>query len=115
MPSAPVSSLRQVTIETLTLQPLNGLDRPVHIRSDRCPVLLGRSLSADVPLGDPWVNHCHCSVDMAEGAAIVHDFGSINGTWVNGERIEEALLLSGDRLRVGSTEFIIAIRPKLVP
>lgn len=111
MPSAPVSSLRQVTIETITLQPLNGLDRPVHIRSDRCPVLLGGSVASDVLLGDPWVSHCHCSLDMTDGGVIVHDFGSTNGTWVNGERIEEALLLSGDRLRVGSTEFIIAIRP----
>lgn len=111
MQSAPVSSLRQTTFKTITLLPLHGAGELVRIRSNSCPVLLGGSLLADVLLGDPWVSHCHCSLDMTDGGVIVHDFGSTNGTWVNGERIEEALLLSGDRLRVGSTEFIIAIRP----
>ncbi len=95
---------------TITLLPVNGVGQPVRIPPERCPVLVGRSLTTDIPLGDPWVSHCHCSIDAVDGAVLVRDFGSSNGTWINGARVRESLLLPGDRLRIGSSEFILSIQ-----
>lgn len=97
---------------TITLLPTNDVARALEISSERCPVLIGRSLVADVALGDPWVSHCHCSIDEADGAVFIRDFGSTNGTWINGARVQAALLVPGDRLRIGSSEFTVSIRKR---
>ena len=93
---------------TIVLFPVDGASGPVRLVADRLPAMIGRSLATDVPLGDPWVSHCHCAIDEAGGAVWVRDFGSTNGTWVNGRRIRESLLLPGDRLRIGASEFIVS-------
>jgi pSer/pThr/pTyr-binding forkhead associated (FHA) protein len=46
----------------------------------------------------------HAEILPAEGGFALRDLGSTNGTWVNGERIEERALHPGDRIQIGSTE-----------
>ena len=40
-----------------------------------------------------------------DGSLFIRDLGSRNGTWVNGERIDEHSLAPGDRIKVGATTF----------
>lgn len=64
---------------------------------------LGRE-GTDVVIEDPEVSRRHARVRPVDGALEVADLGSVNGTYVNGERIHEPTALAdGDELSVGNT------------
>jgi predicted component of type VI protein secretion system len=68
-------------------------------------LVLGRQ-AADLVIDDPQVSRRHAGVRPAGDALEVEDLGSLNGTWVNGARIEGPTRLApGDRVRVGDTTF----------
>ena len=56
------------------------------------------------------VSRRHCEIFFKEGLAAVRDFGSKNGTFVNGERLQgERELKNGDHLKVGPLEFEVQL------
>ena len=59
---------------------------------------------SDVHLPDPSVSRNHALVDVQNGSLIVHDAGSTNGTYVNRERIDSAVLKAGDVVAFGKAE-----------
>jgi hypothetical protein len=65
---------------------------------------VGRSPESDVHLPDPSVSRIHALVDVQNGSLIVHDAGSTNGTYVNRERIDSAVLKAGDVVAFGKAE-----------
>jgi two-component system, NtrC family, response regulator HydG len=67
---------------------------------------LGRGLDCDVVLSDPLASRVHAIVVREGDQWLVRDLTSRNGTYVNGQKIDEASLLDDCRLRVGSTEFL---------
>lgn len=70
---------------------------------------LGRHPFNEVSLGDPGVSRYHCWILVRDGSTFVEDLASANGTFVNGERIRiRYSLKSGDRIRLGSTEFLFS-------
>ena len=61
----------------------------------------GRHPSSDIFLDDITVSRRHAEV-LREGARfLVKDTGSLNGTYVNRERVDVAELVSGDELQIG--------------
>jgi diguanylate cyclase (GGDEF)-like protein len=73
-------------------------------RIPRTPsVVVGRSEGADLRLsGSPSLSRHHATFRFEGDAATLEDAGSRNGTFVNGRRIDRALLLeSGDRIQLG--------------
>ena len=68
------------------------------------PATVGRSPDADVSIGDYSISRRHCQFFLnASGALSVHDFNSMNGTYVDDQRIKKrAVLKPGDNVRVGS-------------
>ena len=57
------------------------------------------------------ISRHHCAIVVEQSYVAVRDFGSKNGTYVNGERVVgECELKSGDQLRVGPLEFEISMR-----
>jgi pSer/pThr/pTyr-binding forkhead associated (FHA) protein len=68
----------------------------------------GRAGAADFCLDDALVSRVHCRVAAEEdGAVVVVDLDSTNGTWVNGEKVQRASLAAGGILRVGRVEFVL--------
>ena len=67
-------------------------------------VTLGRLKVCDVQLEDESVSRRHCTIHARDGACVVSDLQSANGTFVNEKRITTADLKLGDKLRVGATE-----------
>ena len=63
---------------------------------------IGRHSSNDVTLADRMVSKRHAAVGRVKGRIVVKDLGSRNGTFVNGDKVEKAILVSGDRLKVGN-------------
>jgi pSer/pThr/pTyr-binding forkhead associated (FHA) protein len=87
---------------------LFGLDPGVPLRKitlQSLPAVVGRSHDADVRVVDSWISRRHCEISEMDGMLVVRDLESTNGTLINGEHIQEALLLPGDRLTVGITSF----------
>jgi pSer/pThr/pTyr-binding forkhead associated (FHA) protein len=63
---------------------------------------IGRSLSADIRFDDPTVSRRHAMVHRSEdGRVRVLDDRSLNGVFVNGERIDMRPLSDGDELTIG--------------
>lgn len=62
---------------------------------------VGRSPQSDVHLPDPSVSRNHALFDVQNGALVIHDAGSTNGTYVNEERIDTAVLKPGDVVAFG--------------
>jgi len=62
----------------------------------------GRDPESAVFLDDITVSRQHAIVERrADGAWFVRDVGSLNGTYVNGEQVEETKLARGDELQIG--------------
>jgi len=62
----------------------------------------GRNPDSDVFLDDVTVSRKHAVLERrADGSWFVRDVGSLNGTYVNGEQVDETKLASGDEVQVG--------------
>ncbi|QPK80455.1 FHA domain-containing protein [Schaalia sp. ZJ405] len=61
----------------------------------------GRSPKSDIFLDDVTVSRKHCQFIAEDGGHIVRDSGSLNGTYVNRERVEQARLNAGDEVQIG--------------
>jgi transcriptional regulator with GAF, ATPase, and Fis domain len=66
---------------------------------------LGRDWDCRVVLNDPQCSRVHASIYMQEGAWWIRDNASSNGTYVNGQRIDEAQLAEGHQVQLGSSRF----------
>lgn len=62
---------------------------------------IGRGLSADVHLDDASVSRRHARIVERGGRLALLDDRSLNGTWVNGVRVEAAILADGDEIGLG--------------
>jgi predicted component of type VI protein secretion system len=71
------------------------------------PAVIGRSRSTDVTLGHPLVSRRHCAVFETDGLLMVRDLGSLNGTFVAGNRVgdEPVAVQPGGRFTVGPITF----------
>ncbi len=62
---------------------------------------IGRSLAADIRFDDPTVSRRHALiVRQADGLRVLDD-RSLNGVFVNGERVEWSTLADGDEIAIG--------------
>jgi len=69
---------------------------------NRDRVMSGRSPKADIFLDDVTVSRKHAEfLRDSGGGYIVRDAGSLNGTYVNRERIDAAVLRPGDEVQIG--------------
>lgn len=65
---------------------------------------LGRHPNNSIQLLDKIVSKEHCILEQRDGGFILRDLGSLNGTYVNGERVRgEMPLRHGDEIALGST------------
>src|SRR5437660_3966378 len=65
---------------------------------------LGRHPNNSIQLLDKIVSKEHCILEQREGQFVLRDLGSLNGTYINGERVRgEQLLKHGDEIALGST------------
>ena len=71
----------------------------------RLPSTIGRGRGATIMLPHPLVSRQHCELFETNGRLMVRDLGSLNGTFVNNERISEATLPPGELLTVGAVTF----------
>jgi len=83
-----------------------GAELTVNIPLDGKAVRIGRGISAELRLGDKSVSRRHAIlIPWGQGHRILDD-RSVNGTFVNGERIDQRDLASGDLITLGRVELL---------
>jgi pSer/pThr/pTyr-binding forkhead associated (FHA) protein len=65
---------------------------------------IGRGIGADVVLEDRSVSRRHAVITCRAGEVVLLDDRSLNGVWVNGERVGQATLRDGDSIAVGDVQ-----------
>lgn len=65
-------------------------------------IVIGRSSDLDMVLVEDMVSRRHARITSYNSELAIEDFGSTNGTFVNGERVTKARLKEGDRILVGT-------------
>ena len=93
---------------------MGGPDGAKHVPLQGDLVTVGRDASSDIPLtDDPTASRRHAVLERLPAGWWVHDVGSLNGTFVNGELVEgERPLFPGDEIRVGDTRFVYRDEPR---
>jgi hypothetical protein len=66
----------------------------------------GRHPRSDIFLDDITVSRRHVEVSRSPSGYVVRDVGSLNGTYVNRERIDEATLTDGDEVQIGKFKLV---------
>ncbi len=68
---------------------------------------IGRAADNSLHLDDRSVSSHHAEVLMEGGKPAIHDRGSTNGVWVNGERVQSREIQVGDVVKIGVYEMIV--------
>lgn len=69
---------------------------------DRDETTVGRHPDSDIFLDDVTVSRRHAQILRGEaGGLLLRDLGSLNGSYVNGERVDERALGTGDEVQIG--------------
>jgi pSer/pThr/pTyr-binding forkhead associated (FHA) protein len=74
--------------------------------------LVGRHPDSDIFLDDVTVSRRHAEFYRSGSRFTVRDVGSLNGTYVNRERIEETDLTGGDEVQVGKFRLVFLLGPR---
>jgi two-component system, NtrC family, response regulator HydG len=94
------------TYLTMTLGPKPGTRYALDTEAEN---RIGRGTECTVMLNDPLCSRVHAVARLENGRWQIRDAESRNGTYVNGQRIDEALLDNGHTVRIGSAEFVFEL------
>ncbi len=75
--------------------------------------LIGRGDGCQFRPQSKLVSRKHCAILVQESSVAIEDFGSTNGTFVNGEKIQQRELKNGDRIKVGVFELQVELSASL--
>jgi len=78
-------------------------------------VRIGRGSTCEIVLSDPMVSREHAEIRCQAGSFVIIDLGSTHGTFVNGVRVQEALLPNGCRVQLGNSEFVFRPTQDAIP
>lgn len=68
---------------------------------DRDMTTIGRHPDSEIFLDDVTVSRRHAQLTRAAGAIVLRDLGSLNGSYVHGERVDQRQLGTGDEVQIG--------------
>lgn len=69
-------------------------------------VSIGRLADNALQIEDSSISSRHAEIEFELGSYHLHDLGSTNGTFVNGEQVTDAVLRHGDEVRFGVVETV---------
>jgi pSer/pThr/pTyr-binding forkhead associated (FHA) protein len=104
------SSPERDRVTRLLIGTLEGQELRFPLFKDR--LTIGRTEQNDIQLNAPYVSRRHAVVVTDHAVTRVIDWGSKNGVFVNGDRVTEHFLETGDIVTIGTAEFRYEERPK---
>ncbi len=103
--SAPVQSALREFQRFRLRGPVKGRERVFNLLADE--VRVGRSRTNDLVLEVAGVSRHHATLRVADGALLVEDHSSKNGTFVGERSIRHARILPGSKVRFGPVRFLL--------
>lgn len=83
-----------------------GADAGSRFLLDTESTTVGRSQEADILLDDISVSRRHAVFSRTDDGVVVKDIGSLNGTYVNRQMVDEQLLQPGDEVQIGKFRLV---------
>src|SRR6186713_2166944 len=74
-------------------------------------IIIGRSSELDMVLVEEMVSRKHARIALTDGVINIEDMGSTNGTFVNGEKVQQGTLHEGDRVLIGTNILKVVSAP----
>jgi pSer/pThr/pTyr-binding forkhead associated (FHA) protein len=109
-PSPDYSAADTLPVGTALLVVLRGPNAGSRFLLDSDFTSAGRHPDSDIFLDDVTVSRRHAEFYRHGDRFTVRDVGSLNGTYVNRERIEEAELFGGDEVQIGKFRLLFMTR-----
>jgi pSer/pThr/pTyr-binding forkhead associated (FHA) protein len=86
----------------------NGIETRTRVTKPR--FVVGRAPDCDLTLNSPFISRHHFALILNDDTVVLQDLGSLNGTHVNGQRVQDQCLLSnGDTIGAGNRSYQILI------
>src|SRR5205085_10303809 len=101
----PNNSTSTATAESGVLFHQNGRQAGARRPLTGPTTVIGRNAGCDVRLNVEGVDPLHCLIAFGSAGIQVRDLDSVHGIYVNGQRIENAIVSHGDMLKVGPFQF----------
>ena len=95
----------------LSLRVLEGEEKGTVYPVSKPRFLVGRT-NGDVNLNDAQISRVHCALETSAEGVLLKDLESMNGTFIDDQRIETAPLTSGSKFRVGGHVLQLVINPR---
>lgn len=92
--------------------PVESFSKPILIESEN--TYIGRDPKDNIQIAYKKISRNHALVTLESGRYFLKDLGSRNGTYLNNERIQEAPLISRDKITIGNRTFLFLLQPGTV-
>jgi EAL domain-containing protein (putative c-di-GMP-specific phosphodiesterase class I) len=97
--------MHEPAVATPWLESSSVDEAPGKTHLESFPFKIGRKETADLCIDSTRVSREHAVITRHGKKFHIHDLGSTNGTFVNGQRVQEAVLCDGDQLMIAEVEF----------
>ena len=101
-------------MSTVTIRILDGPDKGKEYRDISLPVSIGREEGNSIQLNDERVSRYHVRIQREDSEMFIADLNSTNGTRVNGEHVQLALIRPGDIIILGRTLMVVGTREQII-
>ena len=112
-PAPPVAGLDALSAGSALLVVKRGPNAGSRFLLDRSTTSAGRHPESDIFLDDVTVSRRHAEFRREGGEFVVVDVGSLNGTYVNREPVDSAVLANGDEVQIGKFRLVFLTGPKV--
>jgi hypothetical protein len=91
------------------------VDGDRYVPLDRTVINVGRGRDSTIVIDDRRVSRQHCQLRFRMGQFVLYDLGSRGGTLVNGARVMETVLRSGDVISLAGVQVVYVVDETTVP
>src|SRR5262245_40763886 len=96
------------TVRLSWIDPITGQQRRKQFV---LPLIIGRDTTNDLALSDPQISRRHAMIRQDQDQIVITDLQTSNGTWIDGQRIQQALLRDGTTIRLGTSVIELTMIP----
>ncbi|HEX2298225.1 MAG TPA: FHA domain-containing protein [Pseudonocardiaceae bacterium] len=111
-PAPPVTGVEALPAGSALLVVKRGPNAGSRFLLDQSTTSAGRHPESDIFLDDVTVSRRHAEFRREGGEFVVVDVGSLNGTYVNREPVDTAVLANGDEVQIGKFRLVFLTGPR---
>ncbi|MBO6303529.1 MAG: DUF3662 domain-containing protein [Selenomonadaceae bacterium] len=104
---APLNLPTSHSIANLTV--IDGVDKGLSLELTEKNIYIGRREKSDLFLNDDKISRLHAYISYERHRHIFVDADSLNGSYIDDERIQRTYLLNGDKIRIGETVLLYEV------